>query len=293
MDKIDCIKAVITVSKVKSLTKASEILGCNISSLSRKITHLENEFQMTIFNRTTRSIRISDSGQKIINDLETIQNTYNSIGINNSSTNLSGELKVSVPAALGRILISKHLLKFNELHNELKVSLLLDDRIIDPVNDDIDIALRIGKLKDSSYICKKLGPRKMILAASPSYITKNSIPKNIDDLQKHRCLGFIFSGKVRPWRFKRINKSDRSVTPSSILKSNDAEILKNAAIDGFGLVYLLDFILEDAISQKKLVQIKLEDTSIIERPLHIIYKRTKQKEPTVKEFIKFLEYFLK
>jgi DNA-binding transcriptional LysR family regulator len=293
MDKIDCIKAVITVSKVKSLTKASEILGCNISSLSRKITHLENELQMTIFNRTTRSIKISNQGQKIINDLETVLNTFNSIGISNSNTNLSGELKVSVPVALGRILISEHLLKFNELHNELKVSLLLDDRIVDPVNDEVDVALRIGKLKDSSYICKKLAPRKMILAASPSYITKNSQPKKIDDLQEHKCLGFIFSGKVRPWRFKRLNKRDRSFTPPSILKSNDAEILKNAAIDGFGLVYLLDFILEDAISQKKLIRIKLEDASILERPLHIIYKRTKQKDSPVKEFIKFIEYFLK
>jgi DNA-binding transcriptional LysR family regulator len=293
MDKIDCIKAVITVSKVKSLTKASEILGCNISSLSRKITHLENEFQVTIFNRTTRSIKISAQGQNIINDLETVLNTYNSIGIKDSKTNLSGELKISVPAAMGRILISKHLLKFNELHHNLKISLLLDDRIIDPVNDEVDIALRIGKLKDSSYICKKLAPRKMLLAASPSYITKNSLPKKIDDLQRHRCLGFIFTGKVRPWRFKRMSKRDRSVTPSSILKSNDAEILKNAAIDGLGLVYLLDFILEEAISQKKLVQIKLEETSTLERPLHIIYKKTKEKDPSVKEFIKFLEYFLK
>lgn len=291
MDRIDCIKTLIVVVETKSLTKASEHLNCNVSVVSRRISYLEKEIGEKLLLRTTRSLKLTDLGHRIYPNFKEVYDKYNQIELLSTQNEITGEIKISLPVALGRKLFFPELLRFNNQYKNLNISLFLEDDIINPNTDGFDFAIRFGRLQNSDYISKKLSSHKMMLAASPDYLNKYSTPKNISQLKAHTCLGFIFNNKKRIWSFKHKGKIV-TFKPKDSLQTNDAELLCDAAVKGAGIVYLLDFIVTPYLNRKELTLIKLDGFEEIERPLHVIYKKDSKSKKKKRIFLEFLKSVL-
>jgi DNA-binding transcriptional LysR family regulator len=197
-----------------------------------------------------------------------------------------GTLRVTAPVTYGIYQVVPAVAEYMEKYQQVKVELTLNDRVVDLVEEGIEIAIRSGKIEGASLVARPIRSHKMILAASPLYLQKQGTPKEPNDLLQHNCLGFMPWGKSPIWR---LSKGDETVslTPNSSFSTNNGQALKQAALKGIGIVLQSEALLQDAILDGKLIPV-LPEWALPTRPVHIV--RTQNTKPTqkVRTFIDFM-----
>src|ERR1700722_10632854 len=173
-----------------SLSAAARSLPSSLTSVSRQISALEEHFGTALLVRTTRRLALTDDGRilyerakSILGELKEAEAT-----LSRGRHQPSGRLRVSAPTLIGRLLIAPLLAEFLHRFPSLDLELLLIDRAVDMVEEDIQLALRVGHLPDSQLVARKLGDLRMIVCASPIYLERRGIPQTPDDLSRHDCL---------------------------------------------------------------------------------------------------------
>lgn len=275
MNHLNEIASFVAVVRHGGFTLAAKELNEPKSTLSRKVSQLEIRLGASLLIRTTRSIRLTDAGQKFYDQCSRIL-----IEIEEAEKQLDshqkkavGRVKISAPVEVGTHLLPKIITELADLYPEIQIQLDLSDRYVDLFREGFDLAIRAGELKDSSYKAKKLGLSFFSLFASPAYIKKYGRPKAPKDMREHHCI--IFSPEFRefPWIVTNKGKKEKLILTSR-LQVNSLSMAKNLAVAGAGICYVPNHIVSTCLGNNELVPV-LSDWIGDLRPYYLVYPPVK------------------
>ena len=254
MNKFEELQAFVRVAETASISQAAQRLNIAKSAVSRRISELEHRLGIQLFYRTTRHISLTDSGSifyqsalRILTDLNEAE-----LAVSQQHGAIAGHLKIAAPLSFGLRHLGPAINDFLAIHPQLQFDMDFNDRQVDIMQEGFDLAIRIATLPDSSYIARRIAPIHQVVCASSSYLKKFGTPTLPTELQHHQCL--VYSNSVNPmlWRYQDIEGRQFNVKINAILKANNGDFLRDAAINGKGIVCLPTFIVNDAIEQKDL-----------------------------------------
>ena len=289
MDKFEDLQAFVAVVEAGSFTAAAERLGSAKSAVSRRVSALEERLGVQLLRRTTRVLNLTETGQsfydhsaRILADLDEAE-----AAVQHEHGELRGSLRVALPLSFGVRHMCKPIATFTKLHPKLHFDLDLNDRRIDLIEEGMDLALRIGHLKDSSLIARRLFDARTVIAASPHYVKTHGAPQTPEDLVDHDCL--VYSNLADPdrWSWKDEKGKERVVKVNTVLRASSGDFLANAAAHGLGIVIQPTFLAAEAIRRGNLVPI-LTDYEWPVTPAFAVYPPTRHLSYRVRAFIDFL-----
>lgn len=274
-----------------SFTAAAEKLGQSKSSVSKQVTKLEHRLKAQLLARTTRRLSLTEVGQafyercrRIIAEAEEAE-----IAVTRLQDVPRGRLKVSAPLSFGISHLANALPDFMAAHADLTVDIDFSDRRVDIVEEGFDLAIRIGRLEDSSLIAKRIAATRRPILASPDYWKRHGTPARPEDLAEHNCLTYTYLNAPNTWVFKDPSdpKTPISVRIAGSLTSNNGNILAQAAVQGLGIVLTPTFICADAIRSGALTP-ALDAFEAEPIGIHAVYPPNRHLSAKVRVFIDFL-----
>jgi DNA-binding transcriptional LysR family regulator len=289
MDKFEDIQAFITVVDAGSFTAAADRLGSAKSAISRRVSALEERLGVQLLHRTTRVLNLTESGRsfydhgtRILADLEEAESA-----VQQEHGELRGTLRIALPLSFGVRHMCGPIASFGKQHPNVRFDLDLNDRRIDLIEDNFDVALRIGHLSDSSLIARRLFDVRAVVCASPHYISTYGAPETPDDLRDHQCLVYSNLGDPDKWDYESPDGSRKSVKVKNVMEASSGDFLSNAASHGLGVIMQPTFIASQAIRSGKLVPV-LTDYKWPISPAYAVYPPTRHLSYRVRAFIDFL-----
>jgi DNA-binding transcriptional LysR family regulator len=289
MDRFEDLQAFVAVVEAGSFTAAADRLGMAKSAISRRVSALEERLGAQLLRRTTRRLSLTDSGSglyerglRILADLDEAEAAAAEV-----HGELRGVLRVALPLSFGVRHMCEPIGEFRRLHPDIRFNLDLNDRRVDLVEEGADLAIRIGRLKDSSLIARRLFEARTIVCASPEYLAKNGRPRMPQDLANHACL--VYSNIVDPgkWACRDTDGQRHSVDVNIAMTASSGDFLCNMAIEGMGIALQPTFIVGSAIREKMLVPI-LTEFEWPGTPAYAVYPPTRRLSSRVRAFIDFI-----
>jgi DNA-binding transcriptional LysR family regulator len=292
MDKLTSMKVFERVAKAGSFIGGARELGISRAMATKHIMHLESELGTRLFNRTTRSLSLTDMGasylercSQVLLDIEDMESA-----ITHLQTEPRGILKISAPPVIGGTHIARAVAEFLKRYPELKVELILQSAHGDLIDDGIDIAIYLGELEDTSMVARKLAHSSMVVCGSPEYLERYGTPKTPEDLIHHSCLVNWASAPQNKWKFKS-KLGFTTINVSGKMQSNVAEAIRVAAISGLGLVMIATYVVQRDIEKGKLKTV-LEEYTLPPLEIYAVYPHRKYLSAKVRFFLDFLHEWL-
>lgn len=272
-----------------SFSKAADALGMSKSSVSKKVTFLEDRLGVRLLNRTTRKLSLTEVGQVFFERCERIMSEAEEaeLAITRLQDEPRGHLKISAPVSFGIKHLGKPLATFMSKHEDLSVEVSLNDRFVDIVEDGFDMAIRIGRLPDSSLIAKKIGVCRLLVVAAPSYLEKYGRPMHPHDLEDHKCLSYTLSRRAGHWPFIEDGKA-LSVKVDGEIKVNNGDLARDMTIAGAGIAYSPSFIIGPDV-RKGSVEVLLEEFEPDPYNIYAVYPHNRHLSAKVRLFVDFLK----
>ena len=289
MDQLVAMTAFVRAVETGSLSAAARSLPSSLTSVSRQISALEEHFGTRLLLRTTRQLALTDDGRILYERAKSVLGEVSEIeaALARDPHQPSGRIRVSSPSLIGRLVIAPLLVEFLRRYPAVSVDLLLIDRAVDMVEEDIHLAIRIGRLRDSQLIARKLTDLQMIVCASPEYLARRGEPRTPGELSAHDCLVFSDSPGSAEWRFADGTKTGRKFRISGRLWMNSLEALVAAARDGAGIVRVPSWQVQSDIASGRLQRL-LIDQEPAPTPLHLMLQPSRLASPKIRAFVDFL-----
>ncbi|APW37916.1 LysR family transcriptional regulator [Rhodoferax koreense] len=238
------------------------------SSVSRFIAALERELGLQLLYRNTRAVKLTDAGERYCLQIREVLDLLDAANeeVSGKGREIRGLVRINAPVALGRLHIAKLLDGLYRQCPALTVELTLTDTFIDPVQEGADITLRVGHLEDSGLIGRKICDQHYVLCASAGYVKQHGRPRSPQDLREHACLVYQGTGGAQRWFFRRPGSDALEVVEvEGPLRSNNAEVLVQAALDGRGLVLFPSWLFSrESFSRTALVRLLPEWEASVE-----------------------------
>lgn len=289
MDRLENMDNFIHVVEAGSISGAAERLNVAKSAVSRRLKELEQHLDVELFHRTTRRMNLTDTGRAYYHQCVRILEDVMEAELSTSQAHgtLKGGLKVALPSSFGLMHLGLAINEFLQKHPGIEFELDFNDREIDIMQDGFDLAIRIGILPDSSLIARRLATIKTVMCASPNYLKRMGYPKSPEELSQHQCLVYSLLSDFDYWHLtdNHGKKIDIKITP--YLKASTGEYLREAAIEGFGIIIIPSFIAYKAIEHGELIPI-LTDYQPPHVDAYAIYPQTRHLSQRVRVFVDFL-----
>lgn len=260
MDHISRVGVFIAVVKAGSFAGAALALGITSSAVSKQIQNLEQDLQVKLLNRTTRNVSPTEEGMlyferasRALEDLKEAEDEINEL-----KSRPRGPLKVSLPQSLGIKYFGDAIAAFAAQYPQVELDVSLDDRLVDVAGEGFDLVVRIGALKDTSLIARRLADCPLVLCASPSYLRKHGVPQSPGDIANHNVLAFTGNLGPHEWRYTDKAGDKGQVSLQGTFKADSGDILCRAALEGIGIVILPIFYVSEHLKSGDL-QIILPD----------------------------------
>ena len=275
MDTIDGMKAMVAVARYQSFTEAGKHLELSTKLVSKYIRQLETKLGTQLFNRTTRSVTLTEAGQSyfvrcqvILEQLEELNDV-----VQQAQQTLSGTINITAPTGFGSTHLVNALAQFQQRHDKVKVNLLLSDQRVAIVEQGIDLAIRIGELTDSSLRARNLSKMRVVVVGSEKYFDRCGRPKRPEDLAQHNCL--IMSNSLDPshWQFLVDNKPI-TVTVNGSFRANSPKAITQMAAQGLGIGLCPIYAVNEYLSNSEL-EILFADCEANTLPISAVYPNSK------------------
>src|SRR5579864_5883341 len=248
MDRFEAMWAFVAVVKAGSFSAAARDIGIPLATLSRRVADLEAELGARLLHRTTRKLSLTDQGQiyyvasaRILEDVkdaaESVTQEYRAP---------KGHLTVTAPVGFGRLHLQPVVLEFLAAYPEINLRLTLVDRVVNLIEEHVDVAVRIAELADSSLIARSLGHVRIVLCASPNYLARDGVPKHPRELENCDCIAWSALGPLNAWWFRE-SGVDRTFPIRVRLSTTIAETALAAAEAGLGLVQTTSYQAEQGV----------------------------------------------
>ncbi len=277
------------VVKQGSFTAAAQSLGLSKPVVSKQITQLEHSLGVRLLNRTTRRLHLTEAGEVFNTHCQNVVTQANIAeqAVAPLQKDPCGTLMVTAPQCLALSLFQDLLPNFQDRYPRITLDMNITGELVDLVEQGIDVALRIGELMDSSLMARRLGPFDFVICASPGYWQQAGYPEHPRDLLHHNCL--LYSEKQAPnhWFFADSDGEQIKVSVSGNLLSDDALLLKSAALAGQGVMTGPTFMFEEELASGRLQPI-LTDYKPAKTSLYAVYPFSKNLSPKVRVFVDYL-----
>lgn len=254
MDKLDAMNAFVKVVALGSYAEAGRALGLTRSAVSKAVMELEQLLSARLLDRTTRRVSATEAGlayfERCVDILARVEETE--MQVSRLHDEPKGVLKLNAPMSFGSMYLGPLVAEFMSSYPDLRIELTLNDRFIDPIEEGVDVTIRIGILADSSLIARRLAPARRVLVASPEYLIAHGAPKAREDLAKHRCLNYGHTTTLQRWHLTH-NGETFNIAINSVLCSNNGDVLRAAALGGQGIAQLPTFLVGPDIKDKRLM----------------------------------------
>ncbi|RLA25270.1 MAG: LysR family transcriptional regulator [Gammaproteobacteria bacterium] len=293
MDKLTGMKVFVSVARAGSFVGGAREMSISRAMATKHIGQLESYLGARLFNRTTRSLSLTDVGVSYLQRCRTVLAEIEEMedAVTHLHTEPKGKLKISAPNVIGALYIAPAIAEFLRLHKELSVNLILQSNYGDLVDEGIDIAITFGSLEDTSLIAKKMASSPLLVCGSSSYFAENGLPLVPEDLAQHSCLVNTAIPPRNKWLFKgREGKTE--VPVSGRMQANAADPIRIAAKKGLGLVMLPEYIVARDI-EKGHLRVVLQDYACEPMHVHAVYPHRKYLSAKVRAFLVYLEEWLR
>lgn len=271
MDRFDAMSVLLAVTDAGSLSAGARKLGMPLATVSRKVSELEAHLHTKLLNRGSRRLELTDAGQsyvaacrRILEDVVEAERTASG-----EYRAPRGELVIAAPIVFGRLHVLPIIGAFLKAYPDIDVRLTLADRVVNILEEHVDVALRIGELPDSSLIASRVGSIRRVVCASPDYLEARGTPADPNDLESHDCVTFEGLMSSRSWTFWK-NGVPQAVAIHSRLVVNTAESAVDMAVAGLGLTRLLSYQIEAPLADGKL-KVVLEPFEPPQVPVNLVY----------------------
>jgi DNA-binding transcriptional LysR family regulator len=276
-DRLAGISAFVAAVEAGSFAQAAERLRLTRSAVGKSIARLEARLGTRLFVRTTRSQSLTDDGQvfyercaRALEELDTAQHILEA-GRNEPA----GRVRVSAPVVFGRLHVTPILLRLGKRFPRLQLEGIFTDRLVDFVDDGIDLAIRSGLLADSdSIVARRLGEQPMVLCASPTYLDSHGTPRDLAGLAAHQGINYMRGGRAFPWTLTDATGRTVEMEIAHKIGFDDIGAIAAAAVDGAGLAHVPYWLVNEHLQSGALVRV-LSEASSIKVPLHAVWSRTR------------------
>ena len=293
--RLNDIEAFLMVMETSSVSAAALRLGLSKSVISKRLTDLERTLGSQLLRRSTRGIIPTDKGHSFYQRAREFMQQLDSAAdsATDDKTELAGQVRIAMPMSLGNMYLGPMLFEFASRHPALNMVIDLDDRKIDIETGGFDLAIRVTQLKDSALIARKLALSRRMVVCSPGYAAAHGLPRSLDDVANHRCIGYAHLHSGQLWQFepKRRSGKVRSVVTRSAMVLNNGEAMRDAAIAGIGMCMLPLFIVANSLREGRLINALPN-----ERPtsdfIYAIYPKTAVQSHKVRMIVEHLRAHL-
>ena len=200
----------------------------------------------------------------------------------------SGRLRLNVPVAFGTLWVAPLLASFHARHPKVSLDVGFNDRLVDLIEEGWDLAVRIGVLRDSTLVSRKLTPCRAVLCAAPSYIERRGLPRTVAELARHACLGYTLSERIGADRWSFGADGAAQVRITGTLRTNNGDALRAAALSGLGVIYQPSFLVSDDLRAGRLVALALDHPPIGVGHIHVMFRPDRHLPPKSRAMIDFL-----
>ena len=292
MDRLAAMQAFVKVVELGSFSAAADQLDLSKSAVSKMVRGLEDHLGARLLNRTTRRLGLTEAGGRYVEEVGRILADLAEIEAATAEQRAvpRGRLKVNAPMSFGLLHLAPLLPGLLQAYPELTVDLTLNDRVVDLIDEGFDVALRIGRLRDSSLIARKLCEVDVILVASPEYVSTAAPLQRAGDLARHHALHYAYGPLRDEWRLE-VDGEVVDVPVRGRLRANNGEVLARAAVDGLGIALVPDFIAQPHLARGGLVRV-LTSVSGGRLPVHALYPGNRHPLAKLTAFVDYLKRHL-
>ncbi len=289
MDRFHSIQVFVKVAECGGFAAAARDLAMSPPAVTRAIAMLEDRLGTRLFVRTTRSVRLTESGDRFLQDgrrilLELEEAEEAAVG---SHAEPRGELRITGPVLFGRMFVTPILGDFLNRYPMVKAQTLFVDRFVNLMEEGLDVAIRIGELPDSSLIAVRVGSVRRVMVGSPDYISKHGLPQSPKELSGHRLIQALAMETSKDWVFQENGKPvSVRVDPDLRMNTNDAVI--KLAVQGWGLASrLLSYQVAPYLADGRL-KIVLSEFELPPLPIHLVHQEGRIVSAKVRTFVDFM-----
>lgn len=287
-DVFSALPVFVAVIESGSFSQAAERLNMTKSAVSKRISALEENLGLRLFHRSTRKITLTEAGEEF-SDYARNAWYIAKEGIDAATVHQGkpkGTLKINAPMTFSRLHLVPHLKEFTELYPEIKIILNMDDKVVEMIQGGYDVGIRIGELKDSSLIAKKLSGCHSVVCASPKYLEQHGTPKTPADLKSHNCIYYsLFQAGVE-WTFFHQGEKHK-VEPKGNVIVNNSDAICEMLLQGLGICQMPTFIVQKYLNTGQLTQV-LNQYQLPEHNIYAVYPERRHTPAKVKVFIDFM-----
>jgi DNA-binding transcriptional LysR family regulator len=282
LDRVTGMQVFARVASLGSFSAAARALSLSQTMVTKHVVAIEDRLGVKLLHRTTRRLRLTEAGRRYLTSCERILAEIEEAEALAAADRAEprGTLRLNVPLSFGVREIAPALAEFTAQYPTLTVDLGLNDRVVDLIEERWDLAIRIGRLKDSTMIARRLAPCRMVLCAAPAYLAIRGRPRRVDDLKGHNCLCYTLSNETQPDRWVFGQTIDVSVQVSGNLRASNGDALRLAALAGQGVIYQPTFLVAEDLRAGRLVALTLDEP--VQEPLGVFAVYPLDRHPPAK-----------
>jgi DNA-binding transcriptional LysR family regulator len=285
MDRLNLMMIFVTVADQEGFAGAARQLRISPPVVTRAVATLEDHLGIKLFNRTTRYVRLTEAGQRYYEDCRHIIAAANEADEAAAGVNAEpkGHLVVTAPVLFGRLHVMPSIKTYLERYQDIEITALFLDRVVNMLEEGVDVAVRIGELPDSSYKALKVGQVRRVLCASPSYLSKFGTPDSLEALDQHQLIASMAINPNIDWRFEKNGAVfNKRIKPRMRVTSNDAAI--EAAVSDLGITQLISYQIAPQLAAGELVII-LDAFETKPLPIHVMHRESRYASAKIRAFV--------
>lgn len=289
MDTLTSMDLFVKAVDTGSFSATARQMGLTPSAVSKQISRLEDHLGARLFNRTTRRLAPTEEGRayyercrRILADIDEAESAISQL-----NAEPRGVLRINMPVVFGRRHVVPALAGFLTRYPQVRLEVSMTDQFVDPIAEGADMLIRVGELKDSSLISRKLADARRVIAAAPDYWNRHGRPQEPRDLERHNCLIYSYLSSGNSWRMQGPDGKDYLVPTNGNIASNNAEALLEAALAGIGVINLPTWMVGQDLCAGNLEEV-LQAYSKPEPAVHAIYPPGRHLSAKVRAFVDYL-----
>ena len=285
MDRLDLMTIFVAVAEAESFSGGARRLAMSPPAVTRAISALESRLAVKLLDRTTRYVRVTELGQRYLDDARRIIAEVDEaedalVGINGTP---KGQLTLTAPVLFGKMFVMPVVVEYLQRYPSMDVSALFLDRVVNMMEEGVDVSIRVGELPDSSLKAVRVGQIRRVLCASPQYLAEYGVPNHPHDLQQHRIVAATGVTPSVEWKFWQEQQAlSVRLRPRLTVTTNDGAI--ESALAGFGVTRLMSYQIAHFVESGQL-QILLPDFESAPLPIHVLHREGRHKSARVRSFV--------
>lgn len=288
MDRFQTMSVFVAVAEEQGFAAAARRLNMSPPAVTRSVASLEDHLGVKLLQRSTRYVRTTEAGLRYLDDARRILLELEAADATAAGINATprGQLAVTAPVLFGRLFVMPGVIEYLKKYSETNISVMFLDRVVNLLEEGMDVGVRIGKLPDSSMHALQVGSVRIVLCASPAYLQEHGVPTSPDDLHDHRMLASIAGNHLLDLRFKTRDR-EREMQLKTRLTTNTNDSAIEAALQGYGITRLISYQVAEHLKTGALQSV-LEEWEPDPLPVNILYREGRQAAAKVRTFVDYM-----